>query len=243
MRELHARIGAQLRIRQLDQAVARAERMATLGTTAAGLAHEVRNALNPIVGGLEVLDKVEDELEREELKQHMGAAAQRILDTIEAMQAFVRMGDAQLTSLDLDQAVQDSRKLLAHRLQGFTVECDLSLDQPVECFSGTLHQVLMNLLVNAVDAAGEDGSIWIATRRSGENALFSVRDSGPGIPAAERARIFFPYYTTKPVGHGTGMGLSISRSIVERHGGTIAVTSPPNQGAEITVEIPLKLKE
>ena len=243
MRELHSRVGAQLRIRQLDQAVSRAERMATLGTTAAGLAHEVRNALNPIMGGMDTLERLEPGEDSQVLKDRMKRSAQRILDTIEALQAFARMGDARLTCLNLNKAVQETLKLLAHRLRDVQVTCDLELEEPVECYAGTLHQVLMNLIINAADAAGDGGRIWVETRQVGADAQVQVRDNGPGILAAERERIFYPYFTNKPVGQGTGLGLSIARSMVERHGGTLQVTSPPDKGAEFTALIPLKLQE
>ena len=243
LRELHARVGAQLRIRQLDQAVARAERMATLGTTAAGLAHEVRNALNPIIGGINAMDRLKPGKDRADLREQMKRSAQRILDTIEALQAFARMGDARLICLDMTRAVNETLKLLSHRLRGVQVTCDLGLEEEVECYAGTMHQVLMNLVINAADAAGDGGRVWIGTSQEGDNALVRVRDSGPGILATERERIFYPYFTTKPVGQGTGLGLSIARSMVERHGGTLEVTSPPDKGAEFTVTMPLKLQE
>ena len=243
LRELHARVGAQLRIRQLDQAVARAERMATLGTTAAGLAHEVRNALNPIIGGLDALERLEEGKDRQELRVQMKRSARRILDTIEALQAFARMGDARLICLDMTRAVNETLKLLSHRLRDVQVTTEFGLEEPVESYAGTMHQVLMNLLINAADAAGDGGRVWVQTRQEGEHALVQVRDSGPGVLATERERIFYPFFTTKEVGQGTGLGLSIARSMVERHGGTLAVTSPPDRGAEFTVTIPLKLQE
>jgi signal transduction histidine kinase len=110
------------------------------------------------------------------------------------------------------------------------------------CYAGRLNQVLMNLIVNAVEAIEGDGKIVITTSQTPESFQISVRDSGAGIPAAIQSKIFDPFFTTKPIGKGTGLGLAISYGIIQDHRGSIEVTSAEGAGTEFTVRIPLNLE-
>jgi len=109
-------------------------------------------------------------------------------------------------------------------------------------YPGPLNQVLMNLLSNAIDAidaAGGEGEIAIATKKDGPMFVISVSDTGSGIPDAVRERIFEPFFTTKPVGQGTGLGLSISYGIIREHGGEMEARSIEGKGTQMIVKIPL----
>jgi len=239
VRELISRIRAQIRTRQLDQAISRSERMAALGSTAGGMAHEILNPLNAIINGLEALNYVDEE-GHDELMSVIQSSAHRILETVEALKSFVRQGENEWRPVDINAGVKDTLKVLAHRMKGITVHTDLQLDQEVVCFGTQINQVVMNLVSNAADAVPPNrGEIWVKTDVQGNLARIQVRDNGPGISAQDRARVFYPYFTTKPVDRGTGMGLPMSRQTVEQHGGTLEVTSAPDQGAEFTVTLPL----
>jgi signal transduction histidine kinase len=240
IRELMSRIRAQLRIRQLDQTIARADRMEALGSTAAGLAHEIRNPLNVIINGLEAVGKMDGSEPARELIKLVQGEATRILETITALQSFVREGESSFEEADLNAGIEDTLKLLSYKLEGIEVHLDLGLVSKVQCFPAQLNQVFANLLGNAADAIGGQGEIWIRSEEANGAARVTVRDDGPGCPPQDRERIFYPYFTTKPVGKGTGMGLPIARQIAERHGGTLALTSAASGGAEFTLEIPLK---
>jgi two-component system NtrC family sensor kinase len=109
------------------------------------------------------------------------------------------------------------------------------------CYAGRLNQVLMNLIVNAVESIEGDGKIVITTSQTPESFQIVVRDTGAGIPDAIQSKIFDPFFTTKPVGQGTGLGLAISYGIVQDHHGSIEVTSTEGTGTEFTVRIPLNL--
>ncbi|WP_341319236.1 histidine kinase [Paraburkholderia sp. IMGN_8] len=111
---------------------------------------------------------------------------------------------------------------------------------PVECMPSQVNQVLMNLLVNAAQAIPERGIITISTRRDGDGVSIAIADTGVGMAADVQAKIFDPFYTTKPVGQGTGLGLSVSYGIVEKHGGRIVVESRRGEGSCFTVWLPAK---
>jgi two-component system NtrC family sensor kinase len=112
----------------------------------------------------------------------------------------------------------------------------------IECMASQLNQVLMNLLVNAAQAIPVRGIITIRTRREDDGVSITIADTGIGMSADVKARIFDPFYTTKPVGQGTGLGLSVSYGIIERHRGRIVVDSAPGVGSHFTVWLPIARK-
>ncbi len=127
-------------------------------------------------------------------------------------------------------------------MQGIALEKSIPPDLPlIECDGGQIQQVLLVLLMNAVEAMPKGGTLRVATEYDGAagEARIVVHDSGPGIPAAIIARIFEPFFTTKEDVHRTGMGLAVARSIVEQHGGSIQVQSREGEGAEFTVRLPV----
>jgi signal transduction histidine kinase len=147
---------------------------------------------------------------------------------------------------DLHRGLAGTLRLLAPRLKDHvTVHRDLGELPAVECLAGQVNQVFMNLLANAADALGaRPGNIWITTRHMSDGpqprVCIGVRDDGPGMTAEVQARIFEPFFTTKDVGQGTGLGLSVSYGIIERHRGTLTVESAPGAGATFTVTLPVQ---
>jgi two-component system sensor histidine kinase HupT/HoxJ len=111
---------------------------------------------------------------------------------------------------------------------------------PFRGHPGQLHQVVMNLVQNAIDATAHEPEARITVRGgvAGATVWLTVRDNGPGIAEADLVRVFDPFFTTKPVGQGTGLGLSISYGIVADHGGTLTVRNHPDGGAEFRIEFP-----
>jgi two-component system NtrC family sensor kinase len=106
-----------------------------------------------------------------------------------------------------------------------------------------LNQAIMNLVANSIDALDGAGTVTVSSTSVEDAYVITVSDTGPGIPAAVRARIFEPFFTTKPVGSGTGLGLSITYSIVEKHGGKLTVDCPPEGGTRMRMALPLAVKE
>lgn len=148
---------------------------------------------------------------------------------------------------DLHRGVDSTLALLAHRLTDrIAVHRDFGELPEVECLPGQLNQVFINLLANAADAIGkQSGNIWIATRtlQRAEDVeplvTISIRDDGAGMPSEVRERVFDPFFTTKDVGQGTGLGLSVSYGIVERHHGRLTVESAPGAGSTFTIMLPV----
>jgi signal transduction histidine kinase len=124
-----------------------------------------------------------------------------------------------------------------------TIEKDYGCLPPVECVMSQINQVFMNILINAGQAITENGIVRIATGVAGDEVWIDISDNGSGIPAESLGRIFDPFFTTKQVGIGTGLGLSLSYSIVEKHGGRIEVESQPGNGARFRVCLPIRSAE
>ncbi len=246
--------------RRMTQQLAHSEKMAALGQLVAGVAHEINNPVNFISSGLPSLRRVIDELtaqvpeekhdERFEkirrritkLLAAIGDGARRTAETVQDLRSFARLDEVELKGADLNEALDSTLTLLRNQTKD-RIELVKSYGEfpPVECYIGQLNQVFMNLLINAVQAIDDQGTITITTTRKDENHVrVSIRDDGCGMTDGLRERIFDPFFTTKPVGQGTGLGLSISHGIIDNHGGTIEATSEPGIGAEFTINLPLR---
>jgi signal transduction histidine kinase len=147
--------------------------------------------------------------------------------------------------VDVIANLEFALQLLAHKVRsGPTIERDLEVKGPVfvEGDPGALSQVWINLVDNAIQAAGPSGLVRVVAENKGDGIQVSIIDSGSGIHPKNLSRIFDPFFTTKAVGSGTGLGLWVVREIIEKHGGTIAVASNPNGGACFVVTLPQYLK-
>jgi signal transduction histidine kinase len=177
-----------------------------------------------------------------ELLGDVEKSSARIGDVVQSVRSYSFMDQAPRQEIDLHTGLNDTLAIMAFQLRGLRVrkEYDLSLPR-MEAYGSELNQVWTNLLDNAADAAGALGEITIRTAREGDFALVEIRDNGPGIPEAVRERLFEPYFTTKAIGKGTGIGLVTSRRIVAaRHGGSIEVISQPGD-TRFQVRLPLNL--
>ena len=168
-------------------------------------------------------------------------ACRRISALVGAVKSYSYMDRDARQEVDIHRGIEDTLTILKHRWPaGVAIVRRFDDALPaVTAYGSELNQVWTNLLVNALDALGESGTVTIATRREGEYVVVSVADDGPGIPDAIRSRIFDPFFTTKPAGRGTGLGLDIAqRIVVARHCGTIAVASRPGE-TRFDVSIPI----
>lgn len=222
--------------------MSRAEHFATLGELATGLAHEIRNPLAGIAGVIEIIGRdlpstsparsvVKDV--RQEIAR-INHIVTDLLQTARPHPPTVRKSDLNTT---VEHAVMLGRQQALSKSADITLRKDPSLP-PVEHDSDQIHQVLLNLLLNALQAIGPEGKVGVSLQQQGSNAIVEVTDNGRGIRPEELPNIFRPFYTTK--GDGTGLGLSLARRIVEDHQGRIDVTSKLGSGSTFTVILPLQ---
>ncbi|KKO49249.1 ATPase [Arsukibacterium sp. MJ3] len=163
----------------------------------------------------------------------------RVVEIIRDLKDFSHIDEAEFVEADLQLGILSTLNLVGNELK-YKAEVikDFTELPKLRCIPSQLNQVLLNLLVNAAQAIEQDGIIRITTGFDNSWVWFEVSDNGKGMDDAELARIFEPFYTSKPKGEGTGLGLSLSRSIVEKHHGVIEVSSTPGAGSCFTVKIP-----
>jgi two-component system NtrC family sensor kinase len=251
---------ANRKLKQTQAQLIQNEKMASLGQLVAGIAHEINNPLAFVVNNLFIVESglngLNAEMERclsEPSLQKMRKALTRLgemkegLDRVKELvldlRTFSRMDGGEFQSVDVVDTIDAVLLLLKHKMNGrIQVEKHYVPERTLYCYAGRLHQVLMNLIANALDAIEGDGKIVITTSQSAQDFLISIRDTGTGIPEEIRNKIFDPFFTTKPIGQGTGLGLAISYGIVQDHGGSIEVQSKEGVGTEFIVKIPLDLE-
>jgi signal transduction histidine kinase len=169
-------------------------------------------------------------------------AAKRIADLVGAVKSFTRMDrQGDVAEVDVHEGLETTLALFSHRLRDHRVVLTRAYARGLPAVRGSateLNQVWANLIANAIDAAGEHGHVAVRTTREGTMVAVEVTDDGPGVPMSIQERIWEPFFTTKPVGQGTGLGLDISRRIIEEHGGEITLESKPGD-TRFTVRLPL----
>lgn len=231
------------KLQALELQLIRAEKLATTGILAAGIAHEVGTPLGIIRARAEILL---DEFARSNGKPALEAIVaqiDRISSTIRQVLDFSRAQPVEVRAVDGGAAVRSTLELIDHRFrqQELDVQLDLPLDLPLLAADpNQFQQVLINLLLNACDACDKGGTISIAARRGDDKnrIIWEITDNGSGIPADQLLAVFDPFFTTKKRGEGTGLGLPVAASIVRNHGGEIALSSVEGQGTTVTVSWP-----
>lgn len=231
-------------LRTSHEQLARAERLAALGTLAGGIAHEFHNVIGGIRGcASELLADARDPDSQETLRVIL-RAADRATGIVQQLLRFARRSLDQRGPVDLARLAEDALRLCepAARRQGVQVVRELADGAVIQGDGDALHQVLVNLLTNALQAMPQGGRLVVRCHRTERGGRLEVVDSGTGIAAADLPHLFEPFFTTKDRGdhtrRGTGLGLSVSYGIVSAHGGTIAVDSAPGQGSTFRVELP-----
>jgi signal transduction histidine kinase len=175
--------------------------------------------------------------------------ANRVAAIVRAMKDFGREDAMAVSEADLNETLRSTLEVARAEVQAVAdLETDLGEIPLVECQAGAISQVFLHLLTNAAHAVADAqargsarGRIRIVTRRDGDDVTVTVTDTGVGIPEEIRHRIFDPFFTTKDVGRGSGQGLTISRSIVEKHGGALRFETTPGQGSSFTVRLPIQM--
>jgi two-component system NtrC family sensor kinase len=243
-------------LRSAHEHMLHVEKMASLGKMAAVVAHEVNNPLSGILTYAKLLRKwvgsgqAEHE-KREEAMQCLdliAAESRRCGDLIKNLLSLSRTAPMNVQSTDLREVIDRSLLLVRHQLELGGIELQLKVAEGlprVPCDPAQIEQVLLALIMNAIDAMPRGGTLWLETRLNSDatEVEIQVRDDGAGIAADVLPQIFEPFMTTKEHGRGVGLGLAISRGIVERHNGRIAVESELGKGTTFTVTLPSQAAE
>ncbi len=268
---------------QLQQTQARlvqSEKMASIGTLAAGVAHEINNPVGFVMsnvktlseyietynGAIERITLIQKETDRDEQQCLLGAlhawlqgqdmdflqedvsellsdtldGTARIKDIVAGLKEFSHVDQStDFKPADLNEAIEQTLKIANNELK-YNANVVTRLDDisTVNCNVGQIRQVLLNLIINAGHAVGEQGNILIKSGQTDKHIFISVTDNGCGIDPALQKKIFDPFFTTKDIGKGTGLGLSIAYGIMEEHGGVIRVQSTPGKGTRFTLLFP-----
>lgn len=225
----------------------RSERLASVGRLAAGLAHEIGNPLSALMGLIDLL--IAGGLEREEeadFLRRMRREITRIHRILGDLLAFARPRSRESLpgpgSGLIDEAARDVKALLSPLPDFRDFEITLALDEGlgrVPLSREELTQLLMNLMMNAADACGRRGEVLISAQRDESSVRLTIQDNGPGVPETARSLIFEPFFSTKDIGKGTGLGLAVSRGLVEGAGGSLALDESFSEGARFLIELPL----
>jgi two-component system NtrC family sensor kinase len=231
-------------VKTQDQLI-QAEKLATLGTLAGGVAHEINNPLTAVLTNAQILKMTAGEDVKESLDL-IEEGAKRCQTIVQKLMKYARKTaeEAPHKDVDLRDVVKGTCALLGFQFQQENIEVEMKLGEvpPVQGIAGELDQVLTNLLVNARDAvlsAKVKGKITVETRVTKDAVEMVVQDNGIGIKKENLNKIFDPFFTTKDVGAGTGLGLAVSFGILKRHNATVAVSSVLGQGATFVVRFPL----
>jgi len=255
-------------LKLLQQQLAQAQKLESIGQLAAGIAHEINTPVQYIGDNAQFLSGAFQDLfrviERNEgaggadidylrteipnAISQMQEGVSRVAGIVRAMKRFSHPGPAEKVPTDLNQAIESTIMVSRHEWKYVAdLTTDLAPDLPlVPCIAGEFNQVILNLIVNAAHAiaevgkgSGGKGSIGVSTRRNGSFAEIRVSDTGSGIPEAIRSKVFDPFFTTKPVGKGTGQGLAIAYSVIaQKHRGTIHFESESGKGTVFVIRLP-----
>jgi two-component system NtrC family sensor kinase len=227
------------------EALYQREKLAALGSLLAGVAHELNNPLSVVVARAVMLEEQGDPVTRATAVK-IRAAADRCARIVRTFLAMARQQRPERGRVAVNDVVAAALDITAYavRTSGIEVALDLAPVPPIHADADQLHQVVLNLIINAQHALQDHPGtrrIEVTTRHDAafEAVRITVADSGPGIPAELRKRVFEPYFTTKPIGIGTGVGLAVSLGIVEAHGGTLSVDCPPDGGAVFRIVLPV----
>jgi len=241
--------------RQLEQQFLRAQRMESLGTLAGGIAHDLNNVLAPIMMSIGVLRLRETNPQRLEMLETIEGSARRGADMVQQVLSFARGVVGQNLEVHLGHLIDEIIKIVNETfMQHIHAQQDVAADLwMVKGDPTQLHQVLLNLCVNARDAMRAGGTITISAKNvmldeqytsmnieatTGPHVQVTVADTGTGMPPEVVERIFEPFFTTKELGKGTGLGLSTTLSIIKHHGGFIRVQSEPGRGTKFSLYLP-----
>jgi PAS domain S-box-containing protein len=241
--------------KQLEHQFLRAQRMESIGTLAGGIAHDLNNVLTPITMSIELLKRKIPDEKSQEILNTIASSTRRGADMVKQVLSFARGMEGRRVQVQVKHLINDIVKMCGDTFPK-QIQTQALFDDGLWTLEGDptqLHQVLLNLCVNARDAMPEGGRLVISAQnvtldenyasvnlevKTGPHVMIQVEDSGTGMPQEVIDKIFDPFFTTKEIGRGTGLGLSTSLSIVRSHGGFIRVQSEPRRGTRFRIYLP-----
>jgi len=238
------------RIQELQ--LMQAEKMSSIGVLAAGVAHEINNPLNSVAGYAEALlrrfrdsPELAADARLGDFQNYLGVIIRetyRCKGIIDSLLSFSRKSEGAVDSVNVNRLMEEVLELVRHKARYDKIEICVDQDADLPAIRGdaaALRQVFLNLVMNAIQAIEGPGLVEISTGREGETVVVRVRDSGCGIAPESLEQIWNPFYTTKTVGQGLGLGLAVSYNIVKKHDGNVEVESEVGQGTCFSVRLPL----
>jgi|GEM_PF-3605896 len=260
------------KLQETQSQLIQSEKMASLGTFTAGIAHEINNPINFITSGIEGIKTVVEPmtkfvnsilatapsrpsrtiLEMKDLieglqlmAENIETGANRATEIVKGLNEFSRSDDMVLIQTDIRKSIESTLLILNNEIKKrIAIEKYYEAIPPIYCYQNKINQVLLNIIGNATQAIEGKGTIRISTQPYGKDKIkLKIADSGKGIDSENIEHIFEPFYTTKEVGKGTGLGLAICYSIIEQHNGKISVKSAVNEGTEFTITLPINPNE
>ena len=240
--------------KQMEQQIIVCERLASLGTLAAGVAHEINNPLAIIRESAGWMKQLFAKDELKDIPRHddfvkaldkVEKSVERASRITHQLLGFVGKSESTISEVNSTELIEEAIQLISHEAQNHDIRIVRQMEPSADTIWSDpyqLRQVLLNLLTNAIHAVNSAGTITITTEDVGDSHAITVSDTGPGIPQENLDKIFEPFFSTKSPGQGTGLGLFVSRGIVEKLGGTIEVASKIGQGASFSIRMPKQPK-
>jgi signal transduction histidine kinase len=241
-----ASLEEQVRARTIE--LVQAEKLATVGRLAAGIAHEINSPLGVLTANLNMLEhlvrrpsRLDDAELVGDVERSSAMAADRLRGIVKAFETFAGLDEAEFKAINVNDVLDELLEFARHEIPDrVRIVREFSPLEPVLCSPGRIHEALMNLLMNAVQSIDGDGEISLRTERRGEDIQITIRDSGRGMTSEQLARIFDANFTRKRDRIGLSLGLLITAQVVRDHRGDIQIASKPGEGTTVTVVLPTR---
>ncbi len=230
----------------LQQQLMTSEKLASIGLLSAGVAHEINTPLTGISSYVQMLQKTLTDSHYAQILEKIESQTDRVARIVKNLLSFARNpSEATFQKISLKTIIEEILSLMEYKLKNLNIKLELDLAPVTAIYAQgeRLQQVFINIILNALDAMPEGGTLKIDLGKTDRTAVTRISDTGAGIKPDDLPHIFDPFFTTKGIGKGTGLGLSISYAIVKEHGGQVQVESEPGKGSTFTILLPMESRQ